>query len=133
MSASDQEIFNLLYAMLKGYYQGLIDGALRVNGIFLVASGWILTSSTPASYLTAHVTARHTVIALVIVVHALFLLIALRGYALSRSTARLLGELNYMPVKYYQNHRIRPVTLAAWYLTNLLITGGFIAALMIQD
>lgn len=133
MPASDQEVFELLYAMLKGYYQGLIDGALRVNGIFLVATGWIVASATSAAYLQAHPTARQTVIALVVVAHGLYLLIALRAFALSRSTARLLTELNYMPPKYYEHHRIRPLTLAVWYLTNLLITGGIVSALLIQS
>ena len=132
MPASDKEIFELLYGMLKHYYQGLIDGALRVNGIFLVATGWILTSATSAAYLHDHPTARSTVIGIVIVTHGLYLLIALRAFTLSRSTVRLLGDLDYMPAKYYENHRIRPVTLAVWYFTNLLATGGMVAALMIQ-
>lgn len=132
MPASDREIFELLYGMLKGYYQGLIDGALRVNGIFLVATGWLLASATTAGYLQAHPPARHAVIALVIGVHALYLFIALRAFALSTSTARLLRDLNYMPPQYYENHRIRPVTLVVWYLTNLLITGGIVSALLIQ-
>jgi hypothetical protein len=131
--ASDQEIFELLYGMLKGYYQGLIDGALRVNGIFLVATGWIVASATSAAYLQAHPTARRTVVALVIVAHGLYLLIAFRAFALSRSTARLLGELNYMPQRYYENYRIRPLTLAVWYFTNLLITAGIVSALLIQS
>jgi len=75
MPASDRERFELLYGMLKGYYQSLVDGALRVNGIFLIAAGWILTSSTPISYLERHAVARHAAIALVLVAHGLYLLI----------------------------------------------------------
>jgi hypothetical protein len=132
MPASDKEIFDLLYNMLKGYYLGLIDGALRVNGIFLVAAGWVLTSSTPAAYLQAHPEARTAVISLVIVAHGLYLLIAVRAFALSRSTTHLLGDLDYMPPKYYANHVIRPVTLAMWYFTNLIVTGGIVAALSLR-
>jgi hypothetical protein len=119
--------------MLKGYYQGLIDGALRVNGIFLVAAGWIVASPTAATFLQTHATARQTVMALVLFAHGLFFLIALRAFALSRSTARLLGDLNYMPPKYYDNHRIRPMTLGMWYLSNLLITGGIVSALVFHE
>lgn len=132
MPASDQEIFELLYGMLKGYYQALIDGALRVNAIFLVATGWIVASSTAGPYLQQHRTAQQTVMALVIVTHLLFLLIALRAFALSRSTTRLLHDLNYMPARYYDNHRIRPVMLALWYGTNLLITISLVFALVLN-
>ncbi len=132
MPASDREIFDLLYGMLKYYYQGLVDGALRVNGIFLVATGWLLASATASGYLQAHATARYAAVGLVVVAHGLYLVIALRAFALSRSTARLLNDLNYMPSQYYENHRIRPVTLTVWYLTNLLVTGGIVSALVIQ-
>jgi hypothetical protein len=67
------------------------------------------------------------------VAHGLYLLIGLRAFALSRSTSRLLVELDYMPPKHYDNHRIRSVTIALWYFTNLLITAGIVSALMIRD
>jgi len=35
MPASDQETLEPLYGMLKGYYHGLVDSALRVFGFFL--------------------------------------------------------------------------------------------------
>jgi len=35
-----------------------------------------------------------------------------------------------MPPKYYDNDRIRSVTIALWYFTNLLITAGIVSALM---
>lgn len=133
MPASDQETFELLYGMLKGYYQGLVDGALRVNGFFLIAGGWLLTSSTPSSALQTHLPVRHTAIALLVLAHGLYFFIALRAFLLSRSTERLLGELSYMPSKYYANHCIRPVTVAMWYLSNVLITGGIVSALALQD
>jgi hypothetical protein len=38
MPASDQATLELLYGMLKGHYQGLVDSALRVLGFIL---GWV--------------------------------------------------------------------------------------------
>jgi hypothetical protein len=132
MPASDKEMFELLYAMLKSYYLGLVDGALRVNGFFLLAGGWLLTSAAPIAVLHENPTVRTTAVTLLLLAHGLYLLIAIRAFVLSRATARLLADLAYMPPKYYANHCIRPVTLALWYFTNLIVTGGIVSALVIH-
>jgi hypothetical protein len=129
MPATQKEKFDLLFDMLKQYYQGLLDGLIKTAGVLIIVAGWVATSSTLTDHLRNNPWERHIGVVLVAIGHILFAIIAYRVYWLSGKTYDLLREVDYFDPRYYENYRVRRVTFLLYYSANLVITIGIIMML----
>ncbi|HEX6749079.1 MAG TPA: hypothetical protein VF092_17400 [Longimicrobium sp.] len=129
MRATKKETFDLLFDMLKQYYQGLLDGLIKTAGVLIIVAGWVATSSTLAEHLRTHRWERYIGIGLIAMGHILFAIIAYRVYRLSHRTYDLLKEVDYLDSRYYDNFLVRRITYLLYYSANLVITLGIILML----
>jgi hypothetical protein len=129
MTATDKEKFELLYEMLRSYYQSLFDGTVKAAGVLLIIAGWVASSDSLRRELCLHHTIRWVALALPCVAFTLYLFIAIRIYVLSNSAAARLDALQYMDAGCYSNYRLRWFTLLVYCIADLALTVAIIVVI----
>ena len=114
--------FDVVYGSLREYNQGLFDSSFKATGLILLVLGWLLTSKEARAYLAATPGARRLAAVCLAIGFAAFVAISLRAYQLSQTAFRTLGELNYLPVTAYADHRVQFGALVIIIAQNALLT-----------
>jgi hypothetical protein len=120
--ATSKEQFDLLYANLKYYRESSIDGVFKVAGFLIVVGGWLVTSKDARAFLASNFPVRLTAVVVIVVIAAVYTLIAIRVMRHSQLTFDRLKELAYMPTEHFQEVLIRPSTMIPFVLANAIIS-----------
>lgn len=104
--ASRKEEHELLYGMLKGAYTGLIDFEFKHAGFMAVVIGWIVTSQHAQLVIASSLPVRVIGTVVVVALTALHGLWCKRWHERSQLSFTKLEELNYMPLTYYESHKM---------------------------
>ena len=114
--------FDVLFGSLKGYQDGLFDGAFRASGFLVLVIGWLLTSKEARAYLAENRLPRRLCAAVLAAGSIVYAAVSWRVYALSQAAFRGLVELNYLPAAAYAEHRIHGATLTLLITQNVALT-----------
>jgi len=121
-SATPKEQFDLLYANLKYYRDSSIDSVFKVAGFLIVVGGWLVTSTDARVFLASNILFRLTAVVVIVVIAAVYTLIAIRVMRHSQLTFDRLTELAYMPTEHLQEVLIRPSSVLPFVLANAVIS-----------
>jgi hypothetical protein len=120
--ASLKEQFDLLYANLKYYHDSSIDSVFKVGGFLIIVGGWLITSKDARAFLASSNLLRLTGITVILVIAAVYTLIAIRLMRRSRRTFNRLKELGYIPTEHFQEILIKPSIVIPFLLANAVIS-----------
>ena len=121
-TATPKEQFDLLYANLKYYRDSSIDSVFKVAGFLIVVGGWLVTSTDARVFLASNILFRLTAVVVIVVIAAVYTLIAIRVMRHSQLTFDRLTELAYMPTEHLQEVLIRPSSVLPFVLANAVIS-----------
>ena len=114
--------FDVLFGSLKGYQEGLLDGAFKASGFLILVVGWLLTSKEARTYFALNTRARRLGAAALGAGALMYAAVSWRVFLLSQSAFTDLVALAYVPVSAYAPHRIQGTTLLLVVTQNVLLT-----------
>lgn len=114
--------FDVLFASLKGYQEGLFDGAFKSSGFLILVIGWLLTSKDARGYLADNAGARRLCAGALALGAVIYAAVSWRVYSLSQVAFNGLVSLNYLPVSAFREHRVQGSTLLLLIAQNALLT-----------
>ena len=94
----------------------------KVAGFLIVVGVWLVTSKDARAFLVSHFSIRLTAVVVIIVIAAVYTLLAIRVRRHSQLTFDRLKELAYMPTEHFQEVLIRPATIIPFVLANAIIS-----------
>ena len=121
-TATPKEQFDLLYGELKYYRDSAVDSVFKVAGFFLILGGWLVTSKDARAFLESSFPVRLAAVVVIVVIAAVYTLIAIRVMRHSQLAFDKLKKLAYMPTEHFQEVLIRPSTILPYVLTNAIIS-----------
>jgi hypothetical protein len=120
--ATLKERNDLLVALLKEHYSGLIDFEFKQGTVLTLVVGWILSSEVARRTFAADGIAAGAVcvsVALLAIFHAVWVR---RFCARSEVVYKRIGELNYIDIKDVESGRIRPFTEWSFILIHSVVS-----------
>jgi hypothetical protein len=120
--ATSKEQFDLLYANLKYYHDSSIDSVFKVAGFLIIVGGWLVTSKDARAFLASSILIRLTAVTVVLIIAAVYTLIAIRVMRNSQLTFNRLKKLAYIPAEHFQEVLIKPSIIIPFVSANAVIS-----------
>jgi len=113
--------FEILFATIRDYQQGLLENTAKTAGFLLLSIGWLVTSETARDVLGADGVLRSAAAGAVILAVTLYAAASLHVYRVARRVHARLLDLAYVPAEDLAVRRLSGLTLMLLILGNMTI------------
>jgi len=118
--------FDVLYASLKNYHDGTIEGTFKVVGFGLLILGWLVTSKEVRAFLRVASTIHTMGIVALVISGIVYSVISYRVFKLSHKVSATLEALDYHPRAVYGDRIMRASRVAifagcVWLIIGVLV------------